>query len=62
MAASDKAVRRGMQLLAGFYGTYALVGIGYPYVTGESIFHSAAKRMGWIDEATYEKEDCNSND
>jgi hypothetical protein len=46
-------------MLGAFFGAYALVGFVYPVVTGESVLHTAFKKMGWIDEKTYEKKDCN---
>jgi hypothetical protein len=51
---TPEAVRRGMQMVGAFFGTYALVG----FVTGENVVHTAFKKMGWIDEKTYEKKEC----
>jgi hypothetical protein len=55
---TPEAARRGMQMVGAFFGTYALLGFVYPVVIGESVVHTAFKKIGWIDEKTYEKKEC----
>ncbi len=44
---SPRTVERGMRLLAGYFGVYVAIGFGYPLATGESVFETFGKCMGW---------------
>jgi hypothetical protein len=56
---SPKNVERSMRLLAGYFGVYAAIGFGYPLVTGEGVFETFGKYMGWKKEGEA-KMDCES--